>query len=73
MEAAAVVVIGVGQSGLATGYYLRRTGLSFALLDEQPTPGGAWQHGWDSLHLFSPAEHYAYSMFPVSGDIGYWG
>jgi len=37
------------------GYYLRRTGLSFVLLDEQPQPGGAWQHGWDSLHLFSPA------------------
>jgi len=56
MEAAEVVVIGAGQSGLATGYYLRRTGLSFVLLDEQPAPGGAWQHGWDSLHLFSPAE-----------------
>jgi putative flavoprotein involved in K+ transport len=50
-----VVVIGAGQSGLAVGYYLRRTGLSFLLLDEQPRPGGAWQHGWDSLHLFSPA------------------
>ncbi|RZL16810.1 MAG: NAD(P)/FAD-dependent oxidoreductase [Hymenobacter sp.] len=51
-----VVVIGAGQSGLAVGYYLRRTGLSFVLLDEQPQPGGAWQHGWDSLHLFSPAD-----------------
>lgn len=26
-----------------------------------PTPGGAWQHTWDSLHLFSPA---AYSSLP---------
>ncbi|SEB90288.1 ArsO family NAD(P)H-dependent flavin-containing monooxygenase [Streptomyces sp. TLI_105] len=56
-----VVVIGGGQSGLAAGYRLRRLGLDFAVLDAQPTPGGAWQHTWDSLHLFSPA---AYSSLP---------
>jgi putative flavoprotein involved in K+ transport len=52
-----VVVIGGGQSGLAVGYYLRRTSLSYVILDEQSTPGGAWLHGWESLRLFSPAEH----------------
>ncbi|SDX58981.1 ArsO family NAD(P)H-dependent flavin-containing monooxygenase [Hymenobacter psychrophilus] len=51
-----VLVIGAGQSGLAVGYYLRRAGLSFVLLDDQPAPGGAWPHGWDSLRLFSPAD-----------------
>ncbi|MCA8833364.1 ArsO family NAD(P)H-dependent flavin-containing monooxygenase [Hymenobacter pini] len=51
-----VLVIGAGQSGLAVGYFLRRSGLSFVLLDGQPAPGGAWQHGWDSLRLFSPAD-----------------
>lgn len=51
----AVVVIGGGQAGLATGYYLRRTGRPFVVLDEQDRPGGAWLHGWDSLRLFSPA------------------
>ncbi|MET4107686.1 ArsO family NAD(P)H-dependent flavin-containing monooxygenase [Hymenobacter sp. UYP22] len=51
-----VLVIGAGQSGLAAGYFLRRSGLSYVLLDEQPAPGGAWQHGWDSLRLFSPAD-----------------
>ena len=50
-----VAVIGGGQAGLATGYYLRRTGLSFAILDAEAGPGGAWRHGWDSLTLFSPA------------------
>ena len=50
-----VLVIGGGQAGLATGYYLRRTGLSFEILDAQPGPGGAWQHTWPSLRLFSPA------------------
>lgn len=51
-----VVVIGAGQSGLAVGYYLRRAGLSFVLLDDQARPGGAWLHGWKSLQLFSPAD-----------------
>ncbi|WAX81372.1 ArsO family NAD(P)H-dependent flavin-containing monooxygenase [Streptomyces sp. KMM 9044] len=50
-----VVVIGGGQAGLAAGYHLRRQGLDFVVLDAQATPGGAWQHTWNSLHLFSPA------------------
>src|SRR5699024_12708308 len=59
-----VVVIGGGQAGLAAGYYLRRVGLSFAILDSGLEPGGAWLHGWESLRLFSPAE---YSPLP-----GWW-
>ena len=51
-----VVVIGAGQAGLATGYYLRRTGLDFVILDAEEGPGGAWRHGWQSLRLFSPAK-----------------
>lgn len=50
-----VLVIGGGQAGLAVGYYLRRTGLSWAILDAQPVPGGAWPRAWESLRLFSPA------------------
>lgn len=52
-----VIVIGGGQSGLACGYFLRRTNLSYIILDDQHDPGGAWNHTWDSLKLFSPAEH----------------
>ncbi|MFF0740312.1 ArsO family NAD(P)H-dependent flavin-containing monooxygenase [Streptomyces sp. NPDC004111] len=52
-----VVVIGGGQAGLAAGYHLRRRNLSFVVLDAEASPGGSWQHMWDSLHLFSPAEH----------------
>lgn len=50
-----MAVVGGGQSALATGYYLRRTGLTFVILDDQAGPGGAWRHAWDSLRLFSPA------------------
>ncbi|GHA37668.1 monooxygenase [Salinimicrobium marinum] len=51
-----VIIIGGGQSALACGYYLRRTGLDFLILDKQENCGGSWQEGWDSLTLFSPAE-----------------
>jgi putative flavoprotein involved in K+ transport len=60
-EATQVVVIGGGQAGLAAGYHLRRLGIEFVILDAQTAPGGAWQHAWDSLHLFSPA---AFSSLP---------
>lgn len=56
-----VIVIGAGQAGLATGYYLRRAGVDFTILDAQEAPGGAWRHVWSSLRLFSPAQ---YSSLP---------
>ena len=49
-----VIIIGGGQAALATAYFLKRNGLSFIILDEQPQAGGAWLHTWDSLRLFSP-------------------
>ncbi|MFB7031596.1 MULTISPECIES: ArsO family NAD(P)H-dependent flavin-containing monooxygenase [unclassified Streptomyces] len=60
-ETVDVVVVGGGQAGLAAGYHLRRAGLDFVILNADPAPGGAWQHTWNSLHLFSPA---AYSSLP---------
>lgn len=51
-----VLVIGGGQAGLATGYFLRRHKLDYRIVDREPEPGGAWRHGWDSLRLFSPAQ-----------------
>ncbi|MFF4456660.1 ArsO family NAD(P)H-dependent flavin-containing monooxygenase [Streptomyces goshikiensis] len=56
-----VVVVGGGQAGLAAGYHLRRLGIEHVILDAQAAPGGAWQHTWDSLGLFSPAQ---YSSLP---------
>lgn len=69
-ETADVVVIGGGQSGLAAGYFLRRTGLTFIILDDGPGPGGAWPHGWDSLTLFSPAEYSGLPGWPMPAPAG---
>ncbi|GAA4297078.1 cation diffusion facilitator CzcD-associated flavoprotein CzcO [Actinomadura luteofluorescens] len=56
-----VAVIGGGQAGSAAGFYLRRSGVEFAIFDAQDEPGGAWPHMWASLRLFSPAR---YSSLP---------
>lgn len=61
MESHDIVIIGGGQMGLSLGYYLRRAGADFLILDAEEGPGGAWRHGWDSLRLFSPA---GYSSLP---------
>lgn len=50
-----VLIIGAGQAGLATAYYLRRYQVSVLLVDAHPTPGGSWPDTWPSLKLFSPA------------------
>ena len=60
-----VVVVGGGQAGLAAGYYLRRAGQRFVILDDQPTPGGAWPHTWTSLTLFSPAQYSSLPGWPM--------
>jgi len=52
MNEVEVVVIGAGQAGLSTGYFLRRAGFAesdFVILDRSPTAGGAWQYRWKSL------------------------
>lgn len=64
-ETTDVVVIGGGQAGLAAGYYLRRAGRDFVILDANPTPGGSWQHYWTSLRLFSPAEYSSLPGWPM--------
>lgn len=65
-----VVVIGGGQAGLAAGYFLRRAGVPFVILDGEQRPGGAWQHYWDSLHLFSPAAHSPLPGWPMPKQPG---
>ncbi len=46
-----VVVIGAGQAGLSSAYFLSRSGMDHIVLDANPGPGGAWRHRWPSLRL----------------------
>ena len=67
-----VIVVGGGQAALATAYYLRRTGLSYLVLDAEPAPGGAWQHTWRSLKLFSPAQWSSLPGRLMAGGTSYY-
>ena len=52
------VVIGGGQAGLAVGYYLKKRGRSFVILDANDQIGGSWRtRTWNSLRLFTPARY----------------
>src|SRR5689334_24890398 len=52
-----VVVIGGSQAGLAMAWYLARQHLRFVVLEAGPEPGHTWRSRWDSLTLFTPAQH----------------
>jgi putative flavoprotein involved in K+ transport len=48
------LVIGAGQAGLATSYWLSRAGVEHQVLEQRPELGGAWQDRWDSFYLNTP-------------------
>jgi putative flavoprotein involved in K+ transport len=62
-----VVVIGAGQAGLATAYYLRRAGLDVEVLEREPAVGASWARRWDSLRLFTPARYDSLPGLPFPG------
>lgn len=49
-----VVIVGAGQAGLAMGYYLSKTDISFLLLDANQRIGDSWRNRYESLVLFTP-------------------
>ena len=51
------LIVGGGQAGLATGYYLAKRGRPFAILDANERVGDPWRKRWDSLRLFTPARY----------------
>lgn len=51
-----VLVIGGGQAGLAMGYYLKRAGREFLILEGASEIGASWRSRWDSLVLFTPTQ-----------------
>jgi putative flavoprotein involved in K+ transport len=52
------IVIGGGQAGLSLGYYLKKLGRPFVILDANERIGGSWRtRTWTSLRLFTPARY----------------
>ncbi len=62
-----VAVVGGGQAGLAMAWHLTRQRLRFVVLDADPEIGHTWRSRWDSLTLFTPAQHNGLPGMPFPG------
>jgi putative flavoprotein involved in K+ transport len=63
-----VAVIGGGQAGLAMGYFLRRQGCRFVILERDGQIVPAWRERWDSLTLFTPRRYSGLPGLSFPGD-----
>ena len=63
-----VAVIGAGQTGLAIGYFLKRQGRRFVILERAGEIAPAWRERWDSLTLFTVRRYSALPGLPFTGD-----
>src|SRR5215218_5654178 len=61
-------VIGAGQAGLAMGYFLKRQGRKFVILEAADSIGSAWRDRWESLRLFTPRRYSGLPDVPFPGD-----
>ncbi|MFF7205379.1 NAD(P)-binding domain-containing protein [Streptomyces sp. NPDC008141] len=69
MEHADLIVIGAGQSGLATAALAPRHGFTRTLvLESAEAPGGAWPRYYNNLTLFSPARYSSLPGLRFPGD-----
>jgi len=64
------IVIGAGQAGLAVSYYLKKAGIDHIVLDSNSRTGDTWRNRWDSLKLFTPAEHDSLPGLPFPAPRG---
>jgi putative flavoprotein involved in K+ transport len=62
-----VVIVGGSQAGLAMSWHLVRQHVRFAVLEADPEIGHTWRSRWDSLTLFTPAQHDALPGMPFPG------
>lgn len=66
------IVIGGGQAGLATGYYLQKEGLDYFILEANEQATGSWPNYYDSLKLFSPARFSSLPGMKFPGNPDYY-
>jgi putative flavoprotein involved in K+ transport len=55
MQRIETVIVGGGQAGLATSYFLQQFGREHVVLEQAARPASAWRNGrWDSFTLVTP-------------------
>jgi putative flavoprotein involved in K+ transport len=63
-----VVIVGGGQAGMTMGYFLKRQGRRFVILERGRSLASAWRERWESLTLFTPRGYSALPGLPFPGD-----
>lgn len=63
-----VLIIGGGQAGLASAYWLKRFGLSVRVIDASERIGDSWRKRYESLTLFTPREFSSLPGLLLAGD-----
>ena len=67
MEYYDVVIVGAGQAGISTAYYLKREGLSFVLIDSNERIGDSWRRRYKSLILFTSRKYSSLTELQMNG------
>lgn len=62
------IIIGAGQSGLVTAYYLKKKNIDHFVLDEGSEVGQSWMRRYDSLKLFTNIRHNSLDGFVFPGE-----
>jgi putative flavoprotein involved in K+ transport len=71
-ERLGTLVLGAGQTGLATAYYLGKAGVDCVVLDENDRVGDQWRRRYDSLRLNSPSQYDALPGMPFPAPRNSW-
>lgn len=66
------VIVGGGQAGLATAYWLTRAGRECVVLEARARIGDQWRERYDSLRLFTPARVDGLPGTPFPGRKSAW-
>lgn len=78
-ERLGTVIVGAGQTGLATAYFLGQAGVPCVVLDGHQRVGDQWRQRYDSLLLNSPAQYdglpgmpfpAAHGSYPSGAEMG---
>src|SRR5690606_30162079 len=62
------IVVGAGQAGLSIGYYLKKTGRDYLILDMNQEIGQVWRERYDSLILFTSKQYSSLPGLTLEGD-----
>jgi putative flavoprotein involved in K+ transport len=66
-ESVNTIVIGAGQAGLSTSYFLKRQGVEHLVLEKEAL-GASWRKRWDSFTLVTPNAMCNLPNFACNGD-----